>query len=105
MSASIIRAHGGSKDLLGKKGQIVSPSLFVTDTKVGKMKSASDAHLGYLITNTTGEPQGSPVMHGVLTSTKQGLKDMDVPELHKSGNKGKTQPKKQGMVPFSGPKY
>ncbi len=105
MSASILKAHGGSKDLLGSKGQIVSSSMFVHDTMAGKSKSASDSHLGHLISNTMGEPTGKPVMDGVLTDTKQGVKSMDVPELHKVSGKGKTQPKRMGQTPFAGKNY
>lgn len=105
MSASILKAHGGSKDMLGMKGQIVSSSMFVQDTTSGKHKSASDAHLGHLIANTVGEPRGKPVMDGVLTDTKQGVKDKDVPEIHKVAGKGKTQPKRMGQVPFAGKQY
>lgn len=105
MSSSLIKAHGGSKDLLGSKGQIVSSSMFVQDTLVGKRGSASDKHLERLVSNTIGEPRGKPVMDGVLSDTKQGVKDTNVPELHKVSGKGKTQPKRMGQVPFSGKNY
>lgn len=105
MSANLVKAHGGSKNLLGSSGQIVSGGIFVQDTKAGTHKSASDSHLGHLIANTTGNLSGKPVMDGVLTDTKQGAKDKDIPEIHKISNKGKTQAKRLGQVPFSGPKY
>lgn len=105
MSASIIKAHGGSKDLLNSNGMIVNGGLFVSDTMAGKPKMARDAHLGHLVANTIGEPTGRPVMEGVLSDTKQGTHSVNVPEIHKVSNKGKTQPKRQGQVPFNGPKY
>jgi hypothetical protein len=104
MSSALVKAHGGAKNMLGSKGQ-VNTSLFVTDTKVGKMKSASASHLGLLISNTTGMPAGKPVMEGVITDTKSGMKDKNVPELHKVSGRGKTQPKRQGQVPYAGSKY
>ena len=105
MSASLLRAHGGNKNLLGSSGQIIDPSIFVQDTTVGKQKSVSNAHLGNLIANTVGEPGGRPIMDGVLTDTKQGAKMTNVPELHKISNRGKTQPKRMGQVPYAGKKY
>ena len=38
-------------------------------------------------------------MDGVLEDTKQGIKDKDVPELHKVHHVGKTQPKRYGQIP------
>lgn len=105
MSSSLLKAHGGSKDLIGSKGQIVSSSMFVENTMANKPKSASDKHLENLVANTVGEPKGRPVMDGVLTDTKQGVKDKDVPEIHKVAHKGKTQPKRQGQIPYSGKNY
>lgn len=105
MSAFNLRASGGSKDLLGQQGEVINTGLFITNTKVGKMKSVHEKGLSNLITNTTGTPAGRPIMEGVLTSTKQGIPNKDVPELQKTHNKGKTQPKRTGQVPFAGPKY
>ena len=105
MSASLLKSHGGSKNVVGSKGQFVSTGMFVTDTMEGKRKSASDAHLGQLVANTIGEPSGRPVMDGVLTETTQGHKSKDVPEVHKVSGKGKTQPKRMGQVAYSGKNY
>jgi hypothetical protein len=105
MSATLLKAHGGSKNLLGTSGQIINPSIFIQDTMVGKQKSASSAHLDSLVANTIGEPGGRPVMDGVLTNTKQGVKMSTVPEIHKVSDTGKTQPKRMGQVPFAGKRY
>jgi len=105
MSASLIKAHGGSKNVVGSKGQFVSTGMFVTDTMAGVRKSASDAHLDKLVANTIGEPSGKPVMDGVLTDTMQGHKSKDVPEIHKVSGKGKTQPQSMGQVPYGGKNY
>ena len=105
MSAAIVRAHGGSKDVTGAKGQIAHTGMFVSDTKVGKMMPIHEKYLPGLISQTTGIPREKPVMDGVLEDTKQGVKDKDVPELHKVHHKSHTQPKRMGQVPYAGPKY
>ena len=105
MSAHIQKAHGGSKDLLGPRGEIVHRGMFVQDTMVGKTKTVREAHLPNLIAQTTGIPREKPIMDGVLDNTKHGAMDKDVPELHKVHHKSKTQPKSMGQVPYAGPKY
>lgn len=105
MSSSIIKARGGSKDLLGSKGQVANTGLLITNTKVGKEKAIHMSGLEGLISNTKGVLEGTPVMDGIITSTKTGFRDKDVPELHKVHHRGKTQPKTMGQVPFAGPKY
>lgn len=101
----MVKAHGGSKDLLGVKGQIVHSGMFVTNTMIGKDRGVHEKHLDHLISQTTGTPSGRPIMEGVLTSTKHGAMDKDVPELHKTHHRGKTQPKRMGQVPYGGSKY
>ena len=104
MSSSLVKAHGGSKNLLSSSGAIVNTGIFVTNTMVGVQKPVHEKNLGYLIANTMGG-QGTPMMDGVLTDTKQGVRSMNVPEIHKVSGKGKTQPKRMGQVPFAGAKY
>jgi hypothetical protein len=105
MSSSIVKAHGGSKDLVGSKGEMAHLGMMVSDTMVGKSRQVSEKHLGSLISKTTGTPREMPVMDGVLSSTKQGVKGTDVPEYHKVHRVGKTQTKRMGQVPFAGSKY
>lgn len=105
MSSAIVKAHGGSKDLIGQKGQITHLGMFVSDTMAGKRRDVAEKHLDSLISNTTGVPREKPIMEGVLTDTKQGVKDKDVPELHKVHRVGKTQPKRMGQVAYAGSKY
>jgi hypothetical protein len=101
----MIKAHGGSKDLLNSNGMMVNGGLFVTNTMAGKQNTVHEKNLGRLISNTIGEPSGRPVMDGVLSDTKQGTHSVNVPEVHKVSGKGKTQPKRMGQVPFAGAKY
>lgn len=105
MSANLLLARGGSKDLLGSKGQIVNGGMFVTNTKVGVRKPVHEAHLGSLIQKTTGESSGRPVMDGVISNTKVGAKTTDVPEVQKIHNRGKTQPKRMGQTAYAGKMY
>lgn len=77
----------------------------IHDTMANAPKDVKEKHLAGLVSKTTGVPMGTPVMSGVLEKTVTGRKDM--PELHKMPKHevGKTQPRKQGMTPFAGPKY
>jgi hypothetical protein len=105
MSSALLKAHGGSANMVGSKGQFVSKGMFVVDTMAGTNKGVKNAHLDNLVANTMGEPGGRPIMDGVLTDTTQGVKSKDVPEIHKVSGKGKTQPKRMGQVAYAGSKY
>ena len=75
------------------------------DTMMNAPKDIKEKHLAGLVSKTTGVPLGTPVMAGVLEKTTPARRD--VPEIHKmpKGEVGKTQPKRQGQIPFMGPKY
>jgi hypothetical protein len=77
----------------------------VRDTKMNAPKDIHEKHLAGLIQKTTGVPAGSGLMMGVLENTTG--KRRDVPELHKvgKGEVGKTQTKRMGQSPYTGPKY
>ena len=105
MSSAIVKAHGGSKDLIGQKGEITHLGMFVTDTKAGKSRQVAEHHLDSLISKTTGTPREKPIMEGVLQDTKQGVKDKSVPEIQKIHNRGKTQPKRYGQTAYAGAMY
>ena len=105
MSSHVVRAHGGAKDLIGPKGEMMGLDRIIQNTRVGRDGVHEMKHLSNILSNTTGIQGGSPVMEGVLTSTKQGLVDEYVPKLHKVHEKSKTQPKRMGQVPYAGPKY
>ena len=106
MSSAMVTAHGGSKDIIGSKGESIMASGIIKNTMANSPKDIKEKHLDRLIANTTGIPREKPIMDGVLTSTvPSGRKD--VPELHKvsSHDVGKTKTKRMGQVPFAGPKY
>ena len=105
MSASNLRAHGGSANLTGQKGEAKNTGLIITNTLAGKEKGVHMKHLDALIGNTTGI-RGQQVLYaGVLSSTRQGIPAVNTPELSKNHHVGKTQPVSMGQVPFSGKKY
>ena len=104
MSSAMIQAHGGSKDIIGQKGEVVSGIL--RDTMQNAPRDIKEKHLDRLISQTTGVPKGKTLMEGVIDSTiPKHMKD--VPELKKlsSHDVGKTKAKRMGQVPYSGPKY
>lgn len=104
MSASMVKAHGGSKTIETSKGMAVSSSGLVQDTKVGMRGDVHMRGLDRLITQTTGTPGDRPILAGVLTNTTGVRKD--VPELHKvaKGDVGKTTSKMSVGGVYSGPK-
>lgn len=100
----MIQAHGGSKDIIGQKGEVVSG--IIHDTMKNAPRDIKEKHLDRLISQTTGVPKGKPIMDGIIASTiPKHMKD--VPELHKvpSHDVGKTKAKRMGQVPYAGPKY
>lgn len=106
MSSSIVKAHGGSKNIIGSKGEGIVLSGIITDTTVGSGREVKERHLDRLITQTTGIPREKPLMDGVIDSTIPAHMK-DVPEFHKVPAKevGKTHAKRMGQVPYAGPKY
>lgn len=102
MSASILKAHGGSKNLLSGSGQI-SKDIFVTDTKAGKAKPMEYDGLISKTTTLTSDEMKDDVF---VTNTKVGVREKgDSSQVDKVHHVAKTQPKRMGQIPFSGPKY
>jgi hypothetical protein len=104
MSAAMVKAHGGSKDLVTSSGSMAMSGI-IRDTMVGAPTDIKEKHLDRLISRTTGVPMNKPVMDGVIQKTTSG--GSDVPEYHKVPAKevGKTQAKRMGQVPYAGKKY
>ena len=80
------------------------PSI-VKDTKFGKKIVGHEAGFMKLVAESRAIIKDTPVMEGVVKNTKVGAKLTNVPELHKTHNKGKTQPRSMGQVPYSGKFY
>lgn len=104
MSAALVKAHGGSKDIVSaQRGEGIVLSGIIKDTKVNSPKDVKEKHLDVLISRTTGIPREKPIMDGILTSTTP--RDMEkVPDLQKNHEKNKTVSKMAAGVPYAGPK-
>lgn len=106
MSSSIVKAHGGSRDIIGQKGEGIVLGGILKNTMMNVPMDAKEKHLDRLITQTTGMPAMKPVMEGVIDSTiPKHMKD--VPEIHKvsAHDIGKTKTKRMGQVPYAGKMY
>lgn len=80
------------------------PSI-VKDTKFGKQIVAHNPGFMKLVAESRAIVKETPVLDGVIKNTKVGAKLTDVPELHKVHNRGKTQPRTLGQIPYSGKFY
>ena len=79
--------------------------ILVENTKVGFRSPVQMKYRGKMVLERTGGQGEAPMYDGVLKDTKMGLTTTDVPELHKTHYRGKTQPKKYGQVPYAGKLY
>jgi len=68
MSAAMIKAHGGSKDMVNSKGGLILTGI-IQDTMANSPKSVHMRSLANLVSQTTGVGLGESVMEGVLTAT------------------------------------
>ena len=104
MSAAMVKAHGGSKNLIStqrKGGVLVSGIL--TDTTANSPRVVAMRSLDNLVMNTTGMVGGRPVMEGVITTTVPASR-RDAPELMPEHGKDATGSKMAVGVPYSGDK-
>jgi hypothetical protein len=102
----MIKAHGGSKNIVGSKGEGIVLGGILKDTMMNAPRDIKEKHLDRLITQTTGLPREKPIMEGVIDSTVP--KHMKaVPEYHKIATHevGKTKAKRMGQVPYAGKQY
>ena len=104
MSAALVRAHGGSKDLVStqRKGGLVLTGI-IKDTMANSPKAVHMKSLEGLVANTTGVPRERPIMEGVIASTVPAHMK-DVPELHPVHEKDATASKMASGVPYAGMK-
>lgn len=107
MSASMVKAHGGSRMLQSVEGGgSLMKSGIVHDTMINSPKDAKMRELSRVISNTTGIPREKPIMEGVIQDTlPSGMRS--VPEYKKvpAHDVGKTKTKRMGQVAYAGPKY
>ena len=71
----------------------------VTDTRGGGPHVIRQQNIEGLVQNTTGSAM-NVVIGGVLTETSERSPKSKIPVIH-----SKTQPKREGMVPYAGQKY
>ena len=102
----MVKAHGGSRDIIGQKGEGIVLGGIIHDTMANSPRDVREKHLDRLIAQTTGILREKPIMDGVIASTiPKHMKD--VPEIHKvpSHEVGKTKSKRMGQVPYAGKHY
>ena len=104
MSAAMVKAHGGSKDIVStqRKGGLILSGI-IKDTMANSPKAVHMKSLENLVANTTGIPREEPIMEGVIASTVPAHMK-DVPELHPVHEKDATASKMAAGVPYSGMK-
>jgi hypothetical protein len=104
MSAAMVRAHGGSKDIVStqRKGGLVLSGI-VRDTMANSPKAIHMKSLENMVAQTTGMPRERPLMDGVIASTVPAHMK-DVPELHPVHEQDKTASKMSVGVPYAGRK-
>lgn len=106
MSAAIVRAHGGSKDIVSaQKGEGLVLGGIVRKTTTGVDMPVHMRSLDRLISQTTGTPKKEPLMEGVIASTIPAHMKA-VPEYHKvpERERSKTVSKMSVGGTYSGPK-
>ena len=68
----MVKAHGGGKAAETTRMGAVAVGSILHDTTINSPRPAHMKHLDMLVSNTTGVAYESPILEGVLTSTKQG---------------------------------
>lgn len=104
MSAAMVKAHGGSKDIVStqRKGGLILSGI-IHDTMMNSPKAVHMKSLENLVAQTTGVPRERPIMEGVIASTiPEHMRD--VPELHPVHEKDHTASKMAAGVPYAGMK-
>lgn len=104
MSAAMIRAHGGSKDIVSsQRGGGIILSGILRDTTMNSPKAVHMKSLEKLISQTTGVPRERPIMEGVLAATVPAHM-RSTPELMPAHEHDATASKMGSGVPYSGMK-
>ena len=106
MSAAMVMAHGGSKDIVStqRKESLVLSGI-VRDTMANSPKAVHMKSLAGLVSQTTGVPRERPIMEGVIAATVPSHM-RDVPELHPvpASEIGKTDSKMAVGASYAGDK-
>lgn len=104
MSAAMVRAHGGSKDIVTTQrgGGLVLGGI-LRDTTMNSPKVVHMRSLDNLVMKTTGVPRDRPLLEGVIASTVPAHM-RDAPELMPEHSVDKTASKMASGVPYAGDK-
>ena len=104
MSAAMVRAHGGSKDIVStqRKGGVILSGI-LHDTTTNSPKAVHMRSLEKLVAQTTGIPREKPIMDGVLTATVPAGR-RDTPELMPNHEKNATASKMAVGASYPGDK-
>jgi len=104
MSAYMVKAHGGSKDIVStqRKGGLILSGI-VKDTMANSPKAVHMKSMENLVSQTTGIPRERPIMEGVIASTVPAHMK-DTPELQPVHEKDATASKMAVGVPYAGTK-
>ncbi len=100
----MVRAHGGSKDIVSsaRGGGIVLGGI-LKDTTMNSPAAVHMKSLEKLIAQTTGVPRERPIMEGVIRATvPSGMRD--TPEMMPNHEKDMTASKMASGTPYSGAK-
>jgi hypothetical protein len=104
MSAAMIRAHGGYKNIVStQRGGGLILSGIIRDTMANSPAAVHMKSLENMIANTTGIPRERPIMEGVIASTVPAHM-RDVPELQPVHEKDMTASKMASGIPYAGKK-
>lgn len=104
MSSAMVKAHGGSKDIVSSaRGGGVILSGILKDTTMNSPKAVAMKSLEKLVAQTTGVPRERPIMDGVIASTvPAGMRD--TPEMMPNHERDMTASKMASGVPYTGDK-
>lgn len=104
MSSAMVRAHGGSKDIVSsQRGGGVILSGILKDTTMNSPKAVHMKSLEKLVAQTTGIPRERPIMEGVIAATIPSHM-RDTPEMIPVHDTDKTASKMAAGVPYQGDK-
>lgn len=104
MSAAMVTAHGGSKNIVStqRKGSLVLSGI-LHDTTMNSPKAAHMKSLENLVAQTTGIPRERPIMEGVIAATVPAHMRSS-PELMPQHEKDMTASKMASGTPYAGDK-
>ena len=104
MSSAMVKAHGGSKDIVSSaRGGGIILSGILKDTTMNSPKAVHMKSLEKLVAQTTGVPREKPIMDGVIAATvPSGMRDTG--EMMPNHERDMAASKMAAGVPYTGDK-